>query len=99
MGVAGLGIRVGAIAALPKSPLSAYPWLVYLGSLPFLSVKRGIADSTLAPEVTKHKISLVQIGPVDLYIINDYNIAKEKKIFIMHGSHKEGEGVLLIVMM
>ena len=82
MGVAGLGIRVGAIAALPKSPLSAYPWLVYLGSLPFLSVKRGIADSTLAPEVTKHKISLVQIGPVDLYIINDYNIAKEKKYLL-----------------
>ena len=47
-----------------------------LGSLPFLTLKNGILDWVLDREVTRHKISTVNIFRARILIINDYVLAK-----------------------
>jgi len=48
-----------------------------LGSVPFITMKRGIMDWVLDNSVTKHKLATVAIGPKNLFVINDFELAKE----------------------
>ena len=49
-----------------------------LGSLPWLSMKRGFYDWALTPDVIKHKAAFIQIGPrIKIYVINDFEMVKE----------------------
>ena len=58
---------------LPPGP----PAVPLLGSLPFLDLRRGLTDWTLDPRVTKHRLATVSVGPKNLFIINDFKLAKE----------------------
>ena len=58
---------------LPPGPRS----IPILGSLPFISVKRGLFSWTLDENVTKHKLSTVKLGPMEFFIVNDLELAKE----------------------
>ena len=58
---------------LPPGP----PRIPILGSIPFISVKRGLLDWALDKKVTAHKVTTVGIGPRNLFIINDLELAKE----------------------
>lgn len=51
--------------------------LPLLGSIPFLTIKKGLSDWVLDEAVTKHKIATVGLGPRIIYVINDYVVAKE----------------------
>ena len=53
------------------------PRLPLVGSVPWLTLKRGISDWMLCPIVTKHKVALVEIGALNIHVINDFHIAKE----------------------
>ena len=48
-----------------------------LGSIPFLPRKKGVTDWFLEESVTKHRISRVDLGPKQTYVINDFVLAKE----------------------
>lgn len=48
-----------------------------LGSLPFLTRKKGFWDWALDHAVTQHEISRVDIGPKSLFIINDLKLVKQ----------------------
>ena len=47
-----------------------------LGSLPFITLKNGILDWVLDRDVTRHKISTVNIFGARIILINDYDLAK-----------------------
>ena len=51
-------------------------WVPFLGSLPYLTLKRGIHDWFLDRNVINHKISTVFIFRTELFVINDFDIAK-----------------------
>eukprot|EP00091_Calanus_sinicus_P017336 TRINITY_DN3743_c0_g1_i5.p1 TRINITY_DN3743_c0_g1~~TRINITY_DN3743_c0_g1_i5.p1 ORF type:complete len:349 (-),score=66.23 TRINITY_DN3743_c0_g1_i5:512-1558(-) len=51
--------------------------LPLLGSTPFLNTKKGLSDWTMDEAVTKHRIATVGLGPRLIYVINDYEAAKE----------------------
>ena len=53
------------------------PSIPLLGSLPFLTTRRGLFDWALDTPVTKHRLTRVRFGPKTFYIINDYELAKE----------------------
>ena len=48
----------------------------FIGSLPFITTKKGVGDWTLDEDVTKHKVSTVQIGLGNTFVINDFELAK-----------------------
>ena len=48
----------------------------FLGCLPFITTKKGTLDWTLDAEVTKHKITTIQLGLIRLFVINDFDLAK-----------------------
>ena len=53
------------------------PQVPILGSLPFLTMEKGVGDYFLDECVTRHKIATVAVGPVyKPYIINDFELAK-----------------------
>ena len=58
---------------LPPGP----PRLPIIGSVPFLTVKRGLFDWSLDDAVTRHKLATVGFGPKKLFIINDFDLAKD----------------------
>ena len=47
-----------------------------VGSLPFLTTKKGILDFVLDNTVTKHRIARVDLGIKTFYVINDFSLAK-----------------------
>ena len=47
-----------------------------LGSLPFITLHNGILDWALDRDVTRHKISAVNIFGARIIILNDYDLAK-----------------------
>ena len=51
-------------------------WVPFLGSLPYLTLQRGIHDWFLDRNVIKHKISTVFIFRTELFVINDFDLAK-----------------------
>jgi len=53
------------------------PRLPLFGSVPWLKLARGMNDWMLCPIVTKHKVAFVKIGSLDVYVINDFQLAKE----------------------
>ena len=59
--------------SLPPGP-AAIP---LLGSIPFISTKRGLFDWALDTAVTNHKLATVRFGPKTFFIINDFQLAKE----------------------
>ena len=65
------------------------PRLPFVGSVPWLNLKRGGNDWVLHPLVTKNKVSYIQIGPkFCFHVINDYQMVKElfsKDIFSHRG--------------
>eukprot|EP00092_Neocalanus_flemingeri_P004804 GFUD01005172.1.p1 GENE.GFUD01005172.1~~GFUD01005172.1.p1 ORF type:complete len:484 (+),score=104.63 GFUD01005172.1:98-1549(+) len=48
-----------------------------LGSLPFLSIQRGLFDWVLDEDVTRHKLTTVGLGPSTFFVINDFELTKE----------------------
>ena len=58
---------------LPPRP----PTLPLIGSIPFVTLKNGPLDWTLDKSVTKNKIATVQLGPIKIFVINDFNSAKD----------------------
>ena len=58
---------------LPPGP----PALPLLGSLPFLSLRRGLVDWSSDPRVTRHRLATVGLGPRNLFVINDLQLARE----------------------
>ena len=58
---------------LPPGP----PAVPLLGSLPFLSLSRGMVDWSLDSRVTRHNLATVSLGPKNLFVINDLKLAKE----------------------
>eukprot|EP00092_Neocalanus_flemingeri_P003772 GFUD01004058.1.p1 GENE.GFUD01004058.1~~GFUD01004058.1.p1 ORF type:complete len:486 (-),score=123.42 GFUD01004058.1:441-1898(-) len=58
---------------LPPGP----PRIPILGSVPFITMKRGLMDWVLDKSVTKHKLATVGIGPKNYFVINDFELAKE----------------------
>ena len=58
---------------LPPGP----PALPLLGSLPFLSLRRGLVDWSTDPRITRHRLVTVALGPRNLFLINDLKLAKE----------------------
>ena len=59
--------------SLPPGP----PRLPLIGSIPFLTLKNGVLDWTMDQAVTKHKLATVCLGPRKLFMINDYELAKD----------------------
>ena len=61
-----------------------------IGSLPFITFKNGSLDWTMDKAVTRHKLATVYLGPRKLFVINDYELAKdlfareEFQSFILH---------------
>ena len=53
------------------------PRVPILGSVPFITMKRGIMDWVMDKSVTKHRLATVGIGPKDFIVINDFELAKE----------------------
>ena len=51
-------------------------WVPFLGSLPYLTLEKGILDWVLDRNVTHQKISTVYIFRAKLFVINDFNLAK-----------------------
>jgi len=58
---------------LPPGPIS----LPLIGSIPFVTLKRGFLDWTMDEAVTKHQISTIQLGPINIFIINDFDMARD----------------------
>ena len=58
---------------LPPGP----PAVPVLGCLPFLQLRRGLVDWSLDPRVTRHRLATVTLGPRNLFVINDLQLAKE----------------------
>lgn len=56
---------------LPPGPLR----IPLIGSIPFITTKKGVGDWTLDEDVTKHKLATVQIG-FKTFVINDFELAK-----------------------
>ena len=53
------------------------PQVPILGSIPFLTLEKGVGDYFLDECVTRNKISTVAVGPVyKPFIINDFELAK-----------------------
>ena len=50
--------------------------LPLVGSLPFINLKNGVLDWVLDPAVIANKLSMVQLGPRKLNVINDFDLAK-----------------------
>ena len=60
-----------------RSQFPGPPRLPLMGSLPWLTKTHGFGDWVLDPLVTRHKIAVVQIGPMALkHVINDFHTAK-----------------------
>ena len=59
---------------LPPGP----PAVPVLGCLPFLQLRRGLVDWSLDPRVTGHRLATVTLGPRNLFVINDLQVAKEQ---------------------
>lgn len=53
------------------------PHLPLLGSLPFLTTKRGLLDWVLDKQVTDHPMTTVWMGPTPFHIINCLQLAKQ----------------------
>ena len=58
---------------LPPGPTR----LPILGSVPFLTTRRGLFDWALDISVTRHRLATVGFGPKKLFVINDFDLAKE----------------------
>ena len=58
---------------LPPGP----PAVPVLGCLPFLQLRRELVDWSLDPRVTRHRLATVTLGPRNLFVINDLQLAKE----------------------
>ena len=48
----------------------------FIGSIPFITTKKGVVDWTLDDDVTKHSIATIQIGLGKTFVINDFDLAK-----------------------
>ena len=57
---------------IPPGPIR----LPLIGSIPFVTLKKGILDWTMDAAVTRNKISTLQLGPVQIFVINDFDLAK-----------------------
>ena len=60
-------------ACLPPGPRR----IPLLGSLPFISQGRGLQSWVLDTSVISHKIATVALGPLELFVINDFELAKD----------------------
>ena len=60
-----------------KKLLPGPPRVPILGSLPFLTTKKGTGDWVFDTVVTQHKIAQISLGPRSMFVINDYDLAKE----------------------
>ena len=58
---------------IPPGPIR----LPLIGSIPFVTLKKGILDWTMDAAVIRNKISTMQLGPVQIFVINDFDLAKE----------------------
>jgi cytochrome P450 len=58
---------------LPPGP----PRIPILGSVPFISTKRGLVDWVLDKSVTRHKVATVGLGSKNIFVINDFELAKD----------------------
>lgn len=61
------------LSKLPPGPKK----LPLVGSFPFLSLKNGVLDWVLDTSVTQNKLSTVHLAFFKLFVINDYELAKE----------------------
>ena len=57
---------------LPPGP----PSIPLLGSIPFISMDRGLLSWVRDKSVTAHKIATVGLGSKNIFVINDYEVAK-----------------------
>eukprot|EP00092_Neocalanus_flemingeri_P011092 GFUD01011940.1.p1 GENE.GFUD01011940.1~~GFUD01011940.1.p1 ORF type:complete len:480 (+),score=113.71 GFUD01011940.1:179-1618(+) len=58
---------------LPPGP----PRIPLLGSLPFISLNKGLLSWVLDRSVISHKVATVGLGSQNIYVINNYELAKE----------------------
>ena len=76
------------------------PQVPILGSIPFLTLEKGVGDYFLDECITRNKISTVAVGPVyKPFIINDFDLAKvyidKPKAKVQSKSQIPGLGLLL----
>ena len=58
---------------LPPGP----PSIPLLGCLPFLNLRRGLVDWASDSRVTRHRLATVTLGPRDIFVVNDLQLARE----------------------